>query len=551
MSEPRRHDRYQKIETAELPVGSNILPSSSSRNEIPQYPSIVPKQIWMNHSPTNRSKKEVTRRHDDIGTDDSHVRTTTKSKISVMATSSTPSTAETAATNTAVAGTSNSSSSKLTKTNMNHSTTSTSTNDSNAIVIPDVILQLPKEIRNIIAGGVAGMVAKSVVAPVDRIKILYQISAIPFHLRDVPKVAYNIIQQEGILALWKGNMATMIRVFPYSGIQFMTFDFCKSHFLSQKHQHHDVDKHVPSVITSTTNHQIAAVPFDPVIDPSSPNNTSDSSNNSNRHDRKYGLSPMESLVSGMIAGTVSVICTYPLDLVRAQLAVLKHNKTSPIGSTPQQQVSKNHIVQSVSKAPTQITTIPPNHGFVQVLRDNYVRGGIAGLFRGITPTLFGILPYSGIAFTLNEQGKREIQHIMGRDVTTMERLQCGAFSGLIAQTVTYPIEVTRRRMQTIGLVNKNDTALSTCLGDNKGTNSAATTTLKAAPHTSTTAALPPQQPPTLNSTITHLYNEQGIRGFLKGVSMNWMKGPIAFAISFTTFDHVQHLLESPAEQSRP
>jgi hypothetical protein len=447
--------------------------------------------------------------------------------------------------------------------NNNHST-------SHSMVIPDVILQLPKEIRNIIAGGIAGMVAKSVVAPVDRIKILYQISAIPFHLRDVPKVAYNIIQQEGIIALWKGNMATMIRVFPYSGIQFMTFDFCKTYFLSHKPIHTPDDDTL--VTTSHHHHHRIAAPFDPVIDPSSPTNTHVESptnyntNNNNRHDRKYGLSPLESLVAGMIAGTVSVICTYPLDLVRAQLAVLKHNKVVGTTTIPPSQPgitnhSHNTMVSSLSSpVPTQLRTIAPNHGFLRVLNDNYMRGGIVGLFRGITPTLFGILPYSGIAFTLNEQGKREIQHIMGRDVTTMERLQCGAFSGLIAQTVTYPIEVTRRRMQTIGLVNKNDTALSTCLGDNKGINNnttaTATTTIKASSVSTTTTAatLLPQpsssSPPTLHSTITQLYNEQGIRGFLKGVSMNWMKGPIAFAISFTTFDHVQHLLESPSERHR-
>ena len=269
---------------------------------------------------------------------------------------------------------------------------------------------------------------------------------------------------------------------------------------------------------------------------------------------------MESLIAGMIAGTISVICTYPLDLVRAQLAVLKYNKTSssPIKSKLQTTTintnGANNLQSLLStKASTQHGTgIPANHGFVRVLRDNYVRGGVAGLFRGITPTLFGILPYSGIAFTLNEQGKREIQHIMGRDVTTMERLQCGAFSGLIAQSVTYPIEVTRRRMQTIGLVNNNDTALSSCLGDNQGINGAAKapSPLPSTATISTTTTATPPKPPTLYYTITHLYNEQGIRGFLKGVSMNWLKGPIAFAISFTTFDHVQHLLENPTERSR-
>ena len=322
------------------------------------------------------------------------------------------------------------------------------------------------------------MVAKSVVAPLDRIKILYQISAVPFHLSDLPRVAYTIIQKEGLSALWKGNTATMIRVFPYSGIQFMVFDFCKHSILRSRR---------PQPLAGGAKEGGGVA-----------------SSSSHLHDRKYGLTPFESLGAGMVAGIVSVVCTYPLDLVRAQLAVLKHH--------PRQ--------GSLASATSNI-----NPGFVTVLQENYRRAGVPGLFRGITPTLLGILPYSGIAFCLNEQGKRELQHLTGREVTTLERLQCGAFSGLVAQTVTYPIEVTRRRMQTIGLVGSHETALSSCLGDQK--------TMKSA------------SPPTLISTVTQLYREQGIRGFLKGVSVNWMKGPVAFSISFTTFDTVQRWLEGP------
>lgn len=114
----------------------------------------------------------------------------------------------------------------------------------------------------------------------------------------------------------------------------------------------------------------------------------------------------------------------------------------------------------------------------------------------------------------------------------MERIQCGAFAGLVAQTLTYPIEVTRRRMQTIGMCN--DSAIS-ALGVKQ---KAAAVTGK------------PPQLPTMLSTVSDLYREQGVRGFFKGVSVNWMKGPLAFGISFTVFDTVQGWLESDTERAR-
>lgn len=201
------------------------------------------------------------------------------------------------------------------------------------------LLLLPKEVRNIIAGGIAGMVAKSVVAPLDRIKILYQVTPAEFKIRNIPRVTRNIIVNEGWTALWKGNIATLLRVFPYAGVQFMVFDRIKMWYLNQ----HDQE------ISSTG---------------SSSRNRRDAGAESNSH--KFGLTPTESLVAGMIAGTVSVICTYPLDLTRAQLAVLRKHK-------------HHHLLPNE----------PKTKGFVRVLLDNHRRSGFLGLFRGMPVTLFG------------------------------------------------------------------------------------------------------------------------------------------------------------------
>ena len=85
-------------------------------------------------------------------------------------------------------------------------------------------------------------------------------------------------------------------------------------------------------------------------------------------------------------------------------------------------------------------------------------------------------------------------------------------------------------MQTIGLVptSGNDAAVE-ALGLSKSSESAG-------------------RPHNMLGTMKFLYQEQGLRGFFKGVSMNWMKGPIAFSISFTAFDSVQSVLETEPEK---
>jgi len=115
----------------------------------------------------------------------------------------------------------------------------------------------------------------------------------------------------------------------------------------------------------------------------------------------------------------------------------------------------------------------------------------------------------------------------GRDLTTVERMECGALSGLFAQTLTYPLEVTRRRMQTIGIVatSGKDAAVD-LVGKAHGHNPTAEQAIR---------TLHPHHPPPMGAIVRELYQEQGIRGFFKGVSLNWFKGPIAFSIRYVVF----------------
>ena len=43
-------------------------------------------------------------------------------------------------------------------------------------------------------------------------------------------------------------------------------------------------------------------------------------------------------------------------------------------------------------------------------------------------------------------------------------------------------------------------------------------------------------------TIAFVVEKEGIRGLFKGVTMNWIKGPIAVTVSFNTYDYILKFL---------
>lgn len=72
--------------------------------------------------------------------------------------------------------------------------------------------------RNLVAGGITGCVAKSFVAPFDRVKILLQGGHQQFAHSGIIQSAQYIYRNEGVAAFWRGNKAQMLRIFPYAGI---------------------------------------------------------------------------------------------------------------------------------------------------------------------------------------------------------------------------------------------------------------------------------------------------------------------------------------------
>jgi solute carrier family 25 phosphate transporter 23/24/25/41 len=80
-----------------------------------------------------------------------------------------------------------------------------------------------------VAGGVAGAVSRTVVSPLERLKILFQIQNVGRneYQMSVPKALAKMWKEEGWRGFMAGNGTNCIRIVPYSAVQFSAYNVYK------------------------------------------------------------------------------------------------------------------------------------------------------------------------------------------------------------------------------------------------------------------------------------------------------------------------------------
>ena len=88
----------------------------------------------------------------------------------------------------------------------------------------------------LLSGGLAGTCAKTATAPLSRVTILFQVHSMVTTNKGQPNFAEGtlgafskILQREGVAALWRGNLTSVLHRFPYTAVNFWVFERLKAH----------------------------------------------------------------------------------------------------------------------------------------------------------------------------------------------------------------------------------------------------------------------------------------------------------------------------------
>lgn len=305
--------------------------------------------------------------------------------------------------------------------------------------------------KSLIAGGVAGGVSRSAVAPLERLKILLQV-------QNPHSIKYNgtiqglkyIWRTEGIRGMFKGNGTNCARIVPNSAVKFFSYEQASNGILWLHRQQSG--------------------------------------------NEEAQLTPLLRLGAGACAGIIAMSATYPMDMVRGRLTVQTEN-------SPRQYRGIFHALSTVFR-----------------------EEGPRALYRGWLPSVIGVIPYVGLNFAVYESLKdwliqtKPFGLAENSELSVTTRLACGAAAGTVGQTVAYPLDVIRRRMQMVGW--KDASSVLTADGKSKA----------------------PLEYTGMVDAFRKTVRHEGFGALYKGLVPNSVKVVPSIAIAFVTYEVVKDVL---------
>ncbi|KAK0556681.1 coenzyme A transporter [Tilletia horrida] len=406
-------------------------------------------------------------------------------------------------------------------------------------------------LRSGLAGGVAGCVAKTAIAPLDRVKILFQANNPEFakysgRALGVFYAIGDIFRTKGPLALFQGHSATLVRIFPYAAIKYMAYD--KFHFLLIPSKEYETSARLflagsASGVTSVVityplelirvrlayetkrDSQLNGIrdivrkiytegstqaPFSGDARRRTSRATASSSGSATAASTTgSNAASAGGAKSGVNAGNLRSLSS----ISSSTIVPLSANSISSFSSAASSAFSSSLSHPNSGPGPpsqpipmqSSTATLTPQQAFSSRM---LTRFPILKFYRGFTVTLIGMIPYAGTSFVVFGRCRSLMHQVLPAPSDrarlrwyhskVFQDLTAGGLAGAISQTAAYPFEVIRRRQQ-VGAVIRPGSMLG------------------------------------MGETARYIWKTSGFKGFYVGLSIGFLKVVPMTSISFAVW----------------
>ncbi|XP_021491284.1 mitochondrial thiamine pyrophosphate carrier isoform X1 [Meriones unguiculatus] len=196
------------------------------------------------------------------------------------------------------------------------------------------------------------------------------------------------------------------------------------------------------------------------------------------------------ICGGLSAGTAT-LTVHPVDVLRTRLAAQGEPK----------------IYSTLRKA----------------IRTMYKTEGPLVFYKGLAPTMMAIFPYAGLQFSFYRSLKRVYDWVIpqdGKQTGNFKNLLCGCGSGVISKTVTYPLDLFKKRLQVCGFEHAR-----AAFGQVRRYEG-------------------------LLDLINQVFQEEGPKGFFKGLTPSLLKASFSTGFMFFWYEFFCNLFHCIRRQDR-
>ena len=342
---------------------------------------------------------------------------------------------------------------------------------------------LKKVEDSMLAGAFAVVVGRIVAAPLDLLKIRFQVqtsSGVDAKYRNVWQAAKMIVKEEGLTSLWKGNLSATYLWVTYGVVQFGVYGALEEWSKS-------IEKNMAAKLSSFSAKD-RTDPFGSNMSGSSKDSgigistkrikSIDQESGGNRLLHTFML-----FLCGASAAILATAATYPFDIMRTQFSLQGNTK----------------IYASI---PAFIST-------------TLQKQGVKGFYAGLGPTLVGVTPYIGLNFALYDMAKKAVESseedAKGKNsiMSTVKKSIAGGFAGTTSKLMVYPLDTIKRRMQASVLQSTIVVAGG--------------------------AAAAPQYKNMLDCCST-IFRNEGLQGLYRGVGPTILKSCVSTAVTFAAYE---------------